>query len=109
MADNNTLPTVADEKTHNDTAAAHRETGESSSGHREHDFIEKFEHTAPGYGNERGVKAIDDLADEDNPNVHEHVRLENGMAKVAGEHAANPQTSSASSSSWASQPCPSAG
>lgn len=69
------LPTVEDEKTRGDTNAAHRETGESSSGHREHDFIEKFEHQAPGYGNERGKPAIDDLADEDNPNVHEHVRL----------------------------------
>lgn len=57
-AETNNLPTVADEKTNIDSTAAHRETGESSSGHREHDFIEKFEHTAAtGYGNERGEKS----------------------------------------------------
>lgn len=75
MAVTNDIPT-ADEKTNGDMTAAHRETGESSSGHRDHDFIEKFEHAAPGYGDERGQKAIDDVKDEDNPNVHEHVCVE---------------------------------
>lgn len=41
---------------------------------REKDFVEKLEHFEPGYGEERSPEAVNDIRDEDNPNVYHKVR-----------------------------------
>lgn len=50
--------------------AKHQTDGASS------DLIENLEHPHLGYGEERGTQARADLAEEDNPNVHQHVSHE---------------------------------
>lgn len=37
---------------------------------REKDFVEKLEHFEPGYGEERSPAVVNDIKDEDNPNVY---------------------------------------
>lgn len=37
------------------------------------DLIEKLEHPHLGYGEARGTRARIDVAEEDNPNIYQHV------------------------------------
>lgn len=46
---------------------------------REKDFVEKLEHFEPGYGEERSPAVVNDIKDEDNPNVYHKVRNLGGM------------------------------
>lgn len=53
----------------------HQSAGGDSSPSGSHDFVEKFEHMEPGYGDERTVTAEKDVKSDDNPYVHEHVSI----------------------------------
>ena len=63
----------------------HAVTGDNSSGSRDHDFVEKFEHMEPGYGHHDGENKLERKYTElDDPNIHQSVCAQ--YVKVVGRH-----------------------